>query len=93
MSEALVCCRNTVHSPLRMPLSATARATSVVISVMPRPRVRNSSVFCSIIWAVNIVNIVNVVEAVNAGKAVTRGRTGFATIVTVVKTVSGLFRA
>jgi hypothetical protein len=33
------------------------------------------------------------VKAVNAGKAVTRGRIGFAIIVTIVKTVSGVFGA
>ena len=35
-----------------MPLSATTRATSAVISAVPRPRVRNSSVLCSITYSI-----------------------------------------
>jgi hypothetical protein len=44
MSEALVCYRKTSHRPFLMPLAATARATSAVISVVPRPLVRKEKV-------------------------------------------------
>src|SRR6185503_7603974 len=47
-SDALVCCRNTVQMPLRTPVAATARCTSLVTSSVPRPLVRKSSVCCPI---------------------------------------------
>src|SRR2546423_6496333 len=37
-SDALVCCRNTVHRPVRTPARATARRISPVTSCSPRPR-------------------------------------------------------
>src|SRR4029078_6196368 len=41
-------CRNTVQMPLRTPVAATARCTSLVTSSVPRPLVRKSSVCCPI---------------------------------------------
>ena len=54
ISDAVVCCTNTVQSPVRTPLATTAFATSAVMSVVPRPRVRKASVLWKIMeqWAV-----------------------------------------
>src|SRR5712672_456933 len=45
-SDALVCCKNTVHRPVRTPARATARRTSPVTSCSPRPRAGRSISSC-----------------------------------------------